>query len=124
MVRMSALAQGEVLHFGRFADGASAFQPGDEVTQTIDSEKRELYSRYHTAGHVLGAAVRHLVMDEVANFDELKASHFPDSAACEFQGLIEGKWKDPISPEHYEDYEKKPQIDPECKTLDCKCLNR
>lgn len=99
MVRMSAVAQGEVLHFGRFSDAAAAsaaFKPGETVTQKIDSEKRLLYSRYHTAGHVLGSAIRHLLEGEVANFDELKASHFPDSAACEFQGLIEGKWKDPI----------------------------
>ncbi|KAI0008688.1 ThrRS/AlaRS common domain-containing protein [Xylariaceae sp. FL0662B] len=96
MVRMSAVNDGEVLHFGRFANASSTFNPGDSVTQIIDSEKRNLHSRYHTAGHVLGAAVRHLLEAEVANFDELKASHFPDSAACEFQGLIEGKWKDAI----------------------------
>ncbi|RYP52079.1 hypothetical protein DL769_010729 [Monosporascus sp. CRB-8-3] len=96
MVRLSAITQGEVLHFGHFSDGSKSFKAGDTVTQTIDSAKRELYSRYHTAGHVLGSAVRHLLEKEVANFDELKASHFPDSAACEFQGLIEGKWKDPI----------------------------
>ncbi|KAI8629645.1 putative alanyl-tRNA synthetase [Xylariaceae sp. FL1651] len=95
-VRMNVLTDGEVLHLGRFLDGSGHFKPGDTVIQTIDSEKRTLYSRYHTAGHVLGAAVRHLLENEVANFDELKASHFPDSAACEFQGLIEGKWKDHI----------------------------
>ncbi|KAK7754954.1 hypothetical protein SLS62_003038 [Diatrype stigma] len=98
MVRMNALAQGEVLHFGRFSSDAAAspFKVGEAITQTIDSEKRELYSRYHTAGHVLGAAVRHLLEGEVAGFDELKASHVPESAACEFRGLIEGKWKEPI----------------------------
>ncbi|KAI0837167.1 ThrRS/AlaRS common domain-containing protein [Hypoxylon sp. FL0890] len=96
MVRMSALNDGEVLHFGRFTNPSSIFKPGDSVTQSIDTEKRNLYSRYHTAGHVLGSAVRHLLEKEVVNFDELKASHFPDSAACEFQGLIEGKWKDTI----------------------------
>jgi Ser-tRNA(Ala) deacylase AlaX len=107
-------AQGEVLHLGRFvatgtaeaadaaAEAAAAtatatvFAPGDAVSQTIDSELRLMYSRYHTAGHVLGAAVRLLLEKEVEGFDELKASHFPDSAACEFRGLIEGKWKDPI----------------------------
>ncbi|KAI1098186.1 ThrRS/AlaRS common domain-containing protein [Jackrogersella minutella] len=96
MVRMSAINNGEVLHFGRFTDVSSIFKPGDPVTQTIDSERRNIYSRYHTAGHVLGSAVRHLLEKEVNNFDELKASHFPDSASCEFQGLIEGKWKDGI----------------------------
>ncbi|CAJ2500321.1 Uu.00g031740.m01.CDS01 [Anthostomella pinea] len=96
LVRMNAVTEGEVLHFGRFTDTSSVFKPGETITQTIDSDKRNLYSRYHTAGHVLGAAVRHLLEKEVANFDEVKASHFPDSAACEFQGLIEGKWKDAI----------------------------
>jgi len=95
-VRMNAVTEGQVLHLGRFADASSVFKTGDTVTQTIDSEKRILYSRYHTAGHVLGAAVRHLLENEVPNFDELKASHFPDSASCEFQGLIEGRWKDAI----------------------------
>ncbi|KAI1177326.1 putative alanyl-tRNA synthetase [Nemania sp. FL0916] len=95
-VRMNQVTEGEVLHLGRFNDESSHFKAGDKVTQTIDSEKRILYSRYHTAGHVLGAAVRHLLEKEVPNFDELKASHFPDSASCEFQGLIEGKWKDSI----------------------------
>ncbi|KAI2603953.1 ThrRS/AlaRS common domain-containing protein [Hypoxylon fragiforme] len=96
MVRMSAINDGEVLHFGRFTNASSIFKPGESITQAIDSERRLLYSRYHTAGHVLGSAVRHLLEKEVANFDELKASHFPDSAACEFRGLIEGKWKDAI----------------------------
>ncbi|KAH7323202.1 Threonyl/alanyl tRNA synthetase [Stachybotrys elegans] len=98
MVRTGTTRQEEVLHFGRFADASalSVFQPGLKITQKIDQEKRLLYSRYHTAGHVLGAAVRHLVEKEVDGFDETKASHFPDSAACEFTGLIEGKWKSAI----------------------------
>jgi Ser-tRNA(Ala) deacylase AlaX len=95
-VRMDAIADGQVLHFGHFNPDSQPFEEGVSVEQQIDSEKRLLYSRLHTAGHVLGAAVRHLFQDTVPNFDELKASHFPDSAACEFQGSIEGKWKDPI----------------------------
>ncbi|KAK3694236.1 Threonyl/alanyl tRNA synthetase [Podospora appendiculata] len=96
-VRMDAVNDGQVLHFGRFdGDSAGSFQVGDTVDQAIDADKRLLYSRLHTAGHVLGAAVRHLLAAEVPGFDELKASHFPDSASCEFQGLIDGKWKEPI----------------------------
>ena len=96
MVRTSTEWQGVVLHFGRYDADSPLFEAGDEVTQTIDTEVRNLHSRYHTAGHVLGAAVRHLVHDQVENFDETKASHFPDSASCEFQGVIDGKWKEPI----------------------------
>lgn len=98
-VRMDAVQDGQVLHFGRFATTNSAeplFKPGDTVEQAIDADKRLLYSRLHTAGHVLGAAVRHLLEKEVEGFDELKASHFPESAACEFAGLIEAKWKEPV----------------------------
>lgn len=95
-VRMDALMEGQVLHFGRFASPDSVFLEGEVIEQEIDADARNLYSRLHTAGHVLGAAVRHLLEDKVDGFDELKASHFPDSAACEFQGVIEGKWKGDI----------------------------
>ncbi|KAK0628258.1 threonyl/alanyl tRNA synthetase [Bombardia bombarda] len=95
-VRMDAVNDGQVLHFGRFNSNNALFQPGDTVEQTIDADKRLLYSRLHTAGHMLGSAVRRLLEAEVPGFDELKASHFPDSASCEFQGLIDGKWKEPI----------------------------
>ncbi|PYH48047.1 putative alanine--tRNA ligase [Aspergillus saccharolyticus JOP 1030-1] len=103
-VRMGlAQRDGQVLHLGRFEAAAAAaaaddaiFQPGDTVQQAIDVEKRLLYSRLHTAGHVVGSAVRYLVENEIENFDELKASHFPDLAQCEFRGLIDGKWKEPI----------------------------
>ncbi|KAJ2978770.1 hypothetical protein NQ176_g3630 [Zarea fungicola] len=98
-VRVDSVNSGQVLHLGRFAcpTAVSAFQRlNAEVEQAIDAEKRLLYSRLHTAGHVLGAAVRHLVMSEVEGFDELKASHFPDSASCEFRGNIDSKWKPEI----------------------------
>ena len=97
MARMDTVEVGRVLHFGRFTNSSGEiFTAGEKVTQAIDIEKRLLYSRYHTAGHVLGAAVRHLLENKIPGFDELKASHFPDSAACEFQGLIEGTWKEGI----------------------------
>lgn len=92
-VRMDVVNNGQVLHVGHFTT-PSTFAPGTKVQQSLDVEKRLLYSRLHTAGHVLGSAVRHLCEPEIAGFDELKASHFPGSASCEFQGLIEGKWKE------------------------------
>lgn len=94
-VRLDAVVEGQVLHLGRYTTGDN-FKPGDVVEQNLDSEKRDLYSRYHTGGHVLGAAVRNLLESQVEGFDELKASHFPDSASCEFRGLIDGKHKEAI----------------------------
>ncbi|KAF5022711.1 hypothetical protein F66182_5259 [Fusarium sp. NRRL 66182] len=94
--RMDLVRDGQVLHFGRFDNPDQKFGQGQAVTQDIDIEKRLLYSRYHTAGHVLGSAVNHLLKDKIEGFEELKASHFPDSASCEFQGAIEGQWKEPI----------------------------
>ncbi|ERT02468.1 uncharacterized protein SPSK_05426 [Sporothrix schenckii 1099-18] len=103
--RTDAVHPSQVLHFGRFTTGSDdtdntsgsfSFAAGTPVTQAIDVAKRVLYSRLHTAGHVLGSAVRHLVEQQVEGFDELKASHFPDAASCEFRGKIDGHWKDPI----------------------------
>ena len=93
--RTSVTKPGLVLHLGCFLTGA-AFAPGTAVTQEIDTDQRLIFSKYHTAGHVLGAAVRHLLQDSVEGFDELKASHFPATAACEFAGLIAGTHKDSI----------------------------
>ncbi|EAW15358.1 putative alanine--tRNA ligase [Aspergillus clavatus NRRL 1] len=95
-VRMDAVRNGQVLHFGHFNDTSAVFTEGATVEQTINADKRVFYSRLHTAGHVLGAAVKHLLAKEVEGLKELKASHFPESAACEFQGLIDGKWKEPV----------------------------
>lgn len=95
-VRSSVAAPGEVLHLGQFDQPSTYFKNDEAVISTIDTDKRLLYSRYHTAGHVLGAAVRHLLEKEIDGFDELKASHAPDSASCEFAGLIGGQYKEAI----------------------------
>ena len=95
-VRTSHTSPSIVLHFGRFLaphSASTAPLTPCPVTQQVDANKRNLYSRLHTAGHALGAATRALLEHKIENFDELKASHFPDSASCEFRGLIDGKWK-------------------------------
>ncbi|KAK5719892.1 hypothetical protein LTR15_007165 [Elasticomyces elasticus] len=96
--RTSATNSSIVLHFGHFTGDQISTEDvtGRTVDQFVDAEKRTLFSRLHTAGHVLGAATRTLLESRVENFDELKASHFPDSAACEFQGSIDGKYKPEI----------------------------
>ena len=90
---------GAILHFGRFKPtaGPSIFQVGTEIQQTIDAEKRELFSRLHTAGHILGLAINALSREGVLPpLTEGKASHYPDQAAVEFGGIIEGKYKEAI----------------------------
>ena len=92
-------AQGsQILHFGRFVPaGDRGLEAGEKVQQHVDAEKRNLHSRLHTAGHVLGLAINALCREGVLPpLTEGKASHYPDSAAVEFGGLIEGKHKDVI----------------------------
>ncbi|KAI0860488.1 Threonyl/alanyl tRNA synthetase [Xylaria cubensis] len=94
-------AQGnQILHFGRFlpVDGATArFDAGKELQQHVDAEKRNLHSRLHTAGHVMSLAIHALCREGVLPpLTEVKASHYPDSAAVVFNGSIDGKHKDAI----------------------------
>lgn len=88
--------EGRILHFGQF-HGGPPFAVGDIVAQHIDSAKRDLNSRCHSAGHVVALAVRQLV-EQTPDLDvtELKAQHYPDASFVEFKGLIDGKHKDSI----------------------------
>ena len=101
-VRHSVSSPGQILHLGRFQPGNSqTFTVGQSVHQAIDGEKRQLHSRIHDAGHILGLAVRHLShgsgeQPTLAEVTELKAQHYPDAAFVEFRGLIDGKYKDAI----------------------------
>ncbi|KAI9740242.1 MAG: hypothetical protein M1834_004820 [Cirrosporium novae-zelandiae] len=89
-------SEGCVLHLGRFVPPDSrTFTENESVKQTIDGEKRDLHSRIHTAGHLLGLAVRSL-SQSMPDVTELKAQHYPGSAFVEFQGLIDGKHKGAI----------------------------
>jgi Ser-tRNA(Ala) deacylase AlaX len=87
--------QKRTLHLGTFAEGSAPFAPGEEVKQVIDGEKRLLYSRLHTAGHVLSLAVAEL-RDLITDVVDTKAQHYPDAAYVEFRGLIDGKHKEAI----------------------------
>lgn len=87
---------GQILHLGRFVpSGTQTFVAGQSVKQAIDGVKRKLHSRIHTAGHIVGLAVRYLA-ESIPNVIELKAQHYPDSAFVEFRGLIEGKHKEAV----------------------------
>ena len=87
--------QKRTLHLGTFPEGSAPFAVGEEVKQSIDGAKRLLYSRLHTAGHILSLAVNELgpLIPDVV---DTKAQHYPDAAYVEFRGLIDGKHKDAI----------------------------
>lgn len=87
-------SEGRILHLGSFAT-SSTFSQSETVHQAIDGVRRDTNSRIHTAGHIVGLAVRHL-STSIPGVTELKAQHYPDSAFVEFQGLIDGKHKDAI----------------------------
>lgn len=87
---------GQILHLGRYTPPErTPFVTGQLVHQVIDIEKRELNSRIHTGGHIVGLAVRHLAAS-IPDVTELKAQHYPDSAFVDFRGLIDGKHKENI----------------------------
>ncbi|KAF2720338.1 hypothetical protein K431DRAFT_304343 [Polychaeton citri CBS 116435] len=86
--------QGRILHLVTGEDIADSLHPGDLVEQRVDGIRRDLNSRAHTAGHIVGLAVRKLVeQTPELSVSELKASHFPDACFVEFKGLIDGKHK-------------------------------
>lgn len=88
----------KVQHTGRFADSdTAAFASGDKINMSIDVERRELNSRIHSAGHILGVAIMRLSREgKLPELVETKAKHYPGDACVEFKGLIEGKAKDMI----------------------------
>lgn len=98
---VSSVRQAEkdsVRHTGRFVGGeAQTFSSGDQINMSIDVARRELNSRIHSAGHILGVAIMRLSREgKLPELVETKAKHYPDDASVEFKGLIEGKAKDMI----------------------------
>ncbi|KAI7284993.1 hypothetical protein KC345_g1991 [Hortaea werneckii] len=91
-------SEGRILHFGHFEDPTTKeLEAGDMVQQHIDGAKRDLNSRIHTAGHIIALSIRQLAQQEPdLNVTELKAQHYPDASFVEFQGSIDGKFKEAI----------------------------
>ncbi|KAI7463101.1 hypothetical protein D0860_07633 [Hortaea werneckii] len=91
-------SEGRILHFGHFEDPSTAkLEPGDMVEQSIHGAKRDLNSRIHTAGHIIALSIRRLAQQEPdLKVTELKAQHYPDTSFVEFQGSIDGKFKEVI----------------------------
>ncbi|KAH8594727.1 Threonyl/alanyl tRNA synthetase [Bisporella sp. PMI_857] len=91
LIARNAPDRKRILHFGHYAsEEERKFEAGNTAHQEIDSKKRLLYSRIHTAGHILGLAVGRLP-DLIPDVVDTKAQHYPESAWVEFKGLIDGK---------------------------------
>lgn len=86
------LPDSQIYHLGSFQNTQKLFNDGESVAQNINSATRNYHSRYHTAGHILGLAVKQLEAI-VGTVSELKANHAPGAAFVEFRGLIAGEHK-------------------------------
>ena len=88
--------QGIICRLGYFSSaGTRVFEVNERVGQEINGVKRDLRSRLHTAGHVLGFAVR-LLSASIPGISESKALHAPGAAFVEFRGPTDRKHKDVI----------------------------
>jgi misacylated tRNA(Ala) deacylase len=86
-----------VIHLGTLSDPETFFETGEEVSQEIDGEARQLNSIYHTAGHILNDAVLQLNADlGITEHGVSKAHFFPSGSYVEFNGLIASAQKDVI----------------------------
>ena len=61
------------------------FEEGDEVELVVDASKRGLYSRMHTAGHVLAETVR----EEFPQLEPYHGNHNPKDGYVKFKMLTE-----------------------------------
>jgi len=75
---------GIVHHIGWFVQGS--FSSGDQVMIIVDKARRDLHSRFHTAGHLVDCAFERLGIAMTPG----RAYHFPDGPYVEYEGLIEG----------------------------------
>ena len=72
-----------IRHIGKFIKGQ--FRSGDQVEIKVDKEKRFLYCRLHTAGHLIDAAL-HLIG---YNWEPTKGYHFPNGPYVEYKGCLD-----------------------------------
>lgn len=72
-----------ILHIGQFVSGTLSV--GDAVTVSIDPQKRILYSRLHSAGHLVDSCLASLGLQ----WRTTKGHHFPDAPYNEYCGEVE-----------------------------------
>ncbi|KAJ4264322.1 hypothetical protein NW762_005518 [Fusarium torreyae] len=85
VTQVRTTSEGLVLHLGGF--GWGSFSPGDQVQQRVNPTFREMHSKLHSAGHILGLAIRRLasILGEVV---ELEGQYHFGRSFVQFRGLI------------------------------------
>lgn len=78
------LVDGVARHFGAFS--GQPFSVGQQVTCTIDSVRRMINSRIHSAGHVIDKALFELGYTWMPG----KSYHFPNGPYIEYSGSLNG----------------------------------
>jgi hypothetical protein len=63
------------------------------VRLQVDAEKRKIYARYHSAGHLLDIAVRRCGQTQL---HPGKGYHFPVGAYVEYIGVVDNSVKDKL----------------------------
>ncbi len=81
---------GLVRHIGKFQNGL--FMSGEMVTCYVNRDRRLLYSRLHSAGHIVDLAVSTYELPWIPG----KGYHFPDGPYVEYAGNLEGVDKEKI----------------------------
>lgn len=84
------MRNGIVHHFGHFTEGR--FKPNETVALHIDKEKRLLYAKLHSAGHLIDVVVHEIGL----NLLPTKGYHFPQGPYVEYAGKIPPEERDEL----------------------------
>ncbi|XP_002964659.2 uncharacterized protein LOC9654974 [Selaginella moellendorffii] len=83
-VQDTRMKNGVVYHYGVFEPSDSTFEAGQEVTLRVESQRRELHSRLHTAGHLIDVCMKLVGR----TLEPAKGNHSPEGAFVEYIGAI------------------------------------
>jgi Ser-tRNA(Ala) deacylase AlaX len=79
--------EGVVYHYGTYVTAGDSLAVGSTVQVSVDSDRRKLHSRIHTAGHVIDMAMRDLGITWLSG----KGYHFPAGPYVEYIGQVDQK---------------------------------
>lgn len=76
---------GPIWHTGTLDGDGSAIKVGDQLTQSVDAEPRQLHARLHSAGHMLEAVVNQM---PGYNLAVTAGDHTPNGPYLRFSGVV------------------------------------